>query len=198
MSINSTISRLLKLSLAVFFCLGLACSDRTLPTDPFNDDQGSPLFAQQEGTAFQQLLEASDHENYTTLSSTIGGFSGGTVSGTVSGYQSAFSVTVPNQSFSGSRDITMMVPTDAVPVYQLLPHGTFTTPVTVVLDYYFWITEGTIEHGDSCEVYFMNEVTEEFDVLSPRAIFVADSLNANISFTTSHFSNWAVKDKTED
>ncbi len=173
----------------------LGCSDSYDPVAPdlTQDDAWQGGGGIGDRSSFQQVLKDSQHENYTEVSGEIDGGAGGSFSGSVSGYQNSFSLSVPAGAFQGFSTLKILVPNEAVPVYQLLPHSNFDEDVTVTLDYYMWIVEGDIAHGDSCEVFFMNEVTEEFEQLPTRATFVADSTAASVSFETDHFSRWHIK-----
>jgi hypothetical protein len=148
-----------------------------------------------EELSFAEWLAAADHEDYSLISGSFGS-SGGTLMGTVAGYADTCKLFVPAGAHQGLSPLSLLVPRSGVPVYQLLPHGqTFSSAVTVTLDYSKWLAAGAFAHGDSCEVLYMDEVNEEFDPLSPRAIFVADSLAPTVSFQTLHFSHWKLGDK---
>jgi hypothetical protein len=172
----------------------LGCSEISTPLGPEDDsvELGLPSPGDRTTSEFVNHLAASDHWNYESISATISGESGGTVSGSVTGYRNAFSITAPEQSFLGSRDLTIMVPKSGVPIYHLLPHGEFDKAVTVTLDYYLWITNGEIAHGDNYEVLFMNEESLAYETLSPRVLFVADSTASTVKFMTTHFSRWEI------
>jgi hypothetical protein len=153
-----------------------------------------PLGAREE-LSFAELLEASDHEDYSLISGSFGG-GGGSLIGTVAGYSDTCKLVVPAGSYQGLNPLSLLVPRSGVAVYQLLPHGqTFNSAVTVTFDYSKWLAAGDFAHGDSCEVLYMDEVNEEFDALSPRALFVADSLAPTVSFQTLHFSRWLIGNK---
>lgn len=176
--------------------LAVGCSrEGELPTAGLDDAlpaSSAPPLTPREELSFAELLEASDHEDYSLISGSFGGGSG-TLMGTVAGYSDTCKLQVPAGAYQGMSPLSLLVPRSGVPVYQLLPHGqTFGSAVTVTLDYSKWLAGGTFAQGDTCEVLYMDEVNEEFDQLSPRAIFVADSLAPTVSFQTLHFSRWLV------
>ena len=190
---------LLCVSFWALFLLAIGCSNGVSPLGPEQGGASGDVPAGDRNfTEFLSLLAASQHEDYVTIASVIQGFSGGSVSGSVAGYGGNFSITIPAEAFSGSDTLKILVPTDHVPVYQLLPHRNFSKELTVTLDYELWLDDGAFAHGDSCEVFFMNESTEEFERLSPPAIFVADSTASTVSFKTTHFSRWALEEAEKD
>lgn len=176
-----------------------ACSQdgQSPPTRPLSlaeTPSAQPLGAREE-PSFAEWLAAADHEDYSLISGSFGS-GDGTLMGTVAGYSDTCRLVVPAGAYQGLSPLSLLVPRAGVAVYQLLPHGqTFNTAVTVTLDYSKWLAAGDFAHGDSCEVLYMDEVNEEFDTLSPRAIFIADSLAPTVSFQTLHFSHWRLGDK---
>jgi hypothetical protein len=169
-------------------------SPPTGPVAPSETPLGQPLGAREE-FSFAEWLAAADHKDYSLISGSFGS-GDGTLMGTVAGYSDTCRLVVPAGAYQGQNPLSMLIPRSGVPVYQLLPHGqTFNTAVTVTFDYSKWLAAGDFAHGDSCEVLYMDEVNKEFDTLSPRAIFVADSLAPTVSFQTLHFSHWRLGDK---
>ena len=143
---------------------------------------------------FAEAMAASDSATYASYSATLSG--GGTLLGTCPGYSDTCKLQVPAGAYQGPAPLSVLVPCTHVPVYQLLPHGqTFSSAVTVTLDYSLWLANGTFAVGDTLEVFYMDEVNEEFVALSPPAIVVADSVNTTISFQTLHFSRWRAAKK---
>lgn len=174
-----------------------ACSRGENPFEPVGEihvPTGSGFDGGRSGSEFDSVLSASQHSDYSLIAGTINGTYGGSIEGTVVNYKDTFSLTVQAASYPGTEKLRLLVPNSGVPVFRLEPHGsTFDEDVTVVLDYSFWIGVGGFDHGDSCELFYMDEVNEEFDALSPPVVFVADSLAPTVSFDTDHFSRWAVK-----
>lgn len=189
-----------RFSLSILVLVFAASCSRNGELPPTGLDDAAPAGSVQpnaprEELSFAELLEASDHEDYSLISGSFGGGSG-TLMGTVAGYADTCKLQVPAGAYQGMSPLSLRVPRSGVAVYQLLPHGqTFNSAVTVTLDYSKWLAAGDFAHGDTCEVLYMDEVNEEFDQLSPRALFVADSLAPTVSFQTLHFSRWAIGNK---
>jgi len=183
---------------AIALLMSGACSRGEGPFEPAlsDPDASAPIgsHGNRSGSEFDSVLAASDHSDYSLIASTINGAYGGSLEGTVVAYKDTFQLSVPADAYTGIYKIKILVPNSGVPVFRLQPHGvSFDEDVTVVFDYSHWIGIGGFDHGDSCEVFYMDEVNEEFDALSPPAVFVADSLAPTVSFDTDHFSRWVVK-----
>jgi hypothetical protein len=156
---------------------------------------GGPLGERSELT-FAEAMAASESATYASIS--IAQPDGATLLGTCPGYSDTCKLEVPSGAYQGLLPLTIMVPCTEAPVYQLLPHGqTFNTAVTVTLDYSLWLTNGTLAVGDTLELFYMDEVNEEFVRLSPPAIAVADSAGPTITFQTLHFSRWLAGKKRD-
>jgi hypothetical protein len=160
------------------------------------DDPGDfgPIGAR--SSEWDSIFDASDHSDYSLIAGTINGGSGGSLEGTVYAYDDTFHLVVPAGAYTGTSKLKLLVPNSGVPVFRLEPHGlTFDEDLTVTLDYSRWLGVGGFDHGDNCELLYMNEATEEFDALSPPVSFLADSLQPTVSFETDHFSRWIAKKK---
>ena len=184
--------------LAVFALLA-GCSSRLdplAPEDPGLEEQDPGNLGDRSALDFEAVLQASLQASYTEISQFINGSLGGSFSGQVPGYSHSFSMSIPAGACQAFGAFKILVPNDGLPVYQLLPHMQFSQNVTIVLDYSKWLAEGTFSAGDSCELLYMNEETQEFEPLAPRVLFAADAVNPTVSFSTSHFSRWIIDDDT--
>jgi hypothetical protein len=140
---------------------------------------------------FAEVLETAEQGSYCSASGQIGG--GGSLLLTAPGYSDTCRLEVPVGYYQDTDPLSLKVPVGGVPVFELLPHGTtFTNAVTVTLDYSPWLDGTTFAVGDTLEIFYMDEVEEEFVALSPQAILVADSLDTTIAFQTLHFSRWYI------
>ncbi|MBN2170974.1 MAG: hypothetical protein JW819_06630 [Candidatus Krumholzibacteriota bacterium] len=186
------IMRLLPLVLVIGLVIA-GCSDQPLgPMDPAGDGPAAGPITVRSDSLYDYYYKESVHDDYTTISEVIAGTVGGMVKGVVSGYADTFRIDVPAGAFAYAREIRIDVPTSHVPVFQLFPSGTFDDAIAVTLDTKLWLDDGTLVHGEEYEVFHMNPATETLDVLSPRAVFTADSTATTMTFTTTHFSRWTI------
>ena len=187
---------LLPFLIVVLICAG--CSSRFDPVGPDALDEASipandEFSAEDRGDlGFLWSLEMSQHDNYTEITGPISHQTGGTISGSVSGYQHPFTLDVPAGACQSLCNLQILVPNEGIPVYQLLPHMQFNKEVTVTLDYYKWLQSGHLTAGEDYEVFYMNEVTMEYERCSPPAVFTASSAQSTVSFKTDHFSRWKI------